>query len=59
MDSLVVGKRADFIVLNANPLDHMNNTRNISAVYVDGKAIDRAGMRERWAREFKAYDSGN
>lgn len=59
MDSLVVGKRADFIVLNANPLDHMKNTRNISAVYVDGKAIDRAGMRERWASEFKAYDSGN
>jgi imidazolonepropionase-like amidohydrolase len=55
MDSLVAGKRADFIVLNGNPLDHMKNTRNISAVYVDGKAIDRAGMRERWAREFKTY----
>jgi len=34
MDSLAVGKRADFIVLSANPLDHMKNTRNISAVYV-------------------------
>ena len=59
MDSLVVGKRADFVVLNANPLDQMKNTRNISAVYVDGKAIDRAGMRERWAKEFKAHESGN
>jgi imidazolonepropionase-like amidohydrolase len=48
MDSLVVGKRADFIVLDANPLDEMKNTRKISAVYVDGRAIDRAAMREHW-----------
>jgi imidazolonepropionase-like amidohydrolase len=47
-DSLVVGKRADFIVLRANPLDDMKNTRKISAVYVDGRAIDRAAMREHW-----------
>ena len=48
MDSLVAGKRADFIVLDANPLDEMKNTRKISAVYVDGRAIDRAAMREHW-----------
>jgi imidazolonepropionase-like amidohydrolase len=49
MDSLAAGKRADFIVLDANPLDDIKNTRKISAVYVDGKAIDRAAMREHWS----------
>jgi imidazolonepropionase-like amidohydrolase len=49
MDSLAAGKRADFIVLDANPLDDIRNTRKISAVYVDGQAIDRAAMRERWS----------
>jgi imidazolonepropionase-like amidohydrolase len=49
MDSLAVGKRADFIVLDANPLDDIKNTRKISAVYVDGQAIDRAAMREHWS----------
>ena len=33
MDLLATGKRADFVVLNANPLDDMKNTRLISAVY--------------------------
>ena len=49
MDSLVAGKRADFIVLNANPLDDIKNTRKIFAVYVDGQAIDRAAMRDHWS----------
>jgi imidazolonepropionase-like amidohydrolase len=49
MDSLVAGKRADFLVLDANPLDDIRNTRKISAVYVDGRAIDREAMRERWS----------
>jgi imidazolonepropionase-like amidohydrolase len=46
MDSLAAGKRADFIVLNANPLDDLKNTRKISAVYVEGRAIDRGAMRD-------------
>lgn len=49
MDSLAAGKRADFIVLDANPIEDMKNTRQISAVYYEGKAIDRAAMRERWS----------
>ena len=49
MDSVAVGKRADFIVLDANPLDDIKNTRRISAVYVDGHAIDRAAMRQQWS----------
>lgn len=36
------GKSADFIVLDANPLDNITNTRRISGVYLRGVALDRA-----------------
>ena len=39
--TLEVGKSADFIVLDANPLDDIANTRRISAVYLRGAAVDR------------------
>ncbi len=42
------GRSADFIVLNANPLDDITNTRQIDAVYLRGGAIDRAGMSAQW-----------
>ena len=42
------GRSADFIVLNANPLDDIANTRRIDMVYLRGQKIDRDGMRERW-----------
>jgi imidazolonepropionase-like amidohydrolase len=35
------GKSADFMVLDANPLDDIANTRRISAVYLRGVAVDR------------------
>jgi imidazolonepropionase-like amidohydrolase len=38
------GKSADFIVLDANPLEDIANTRRIAAVYLRGAAVDRAGM---------------
>ena len=40
--TLEVGKSADFIVLDANPLDDITNTRKISAVYLRGVAVDRS-----------------
>jgi imidazolonepropionase-like amidohydrolase len=43
--SVAVGKSADFIVLDANPLENINNTRKISDVYLRGKELDRAAMR--------------
>ena len=36
--TLEAGKSADFIVLDANPLDDITNTRRISAVYLRGAA---------------------
>jgi imidazolonepropionase-like amidohydrolase len=42
------GKSADFIVLNANPLDDITNTRKIADVYLRGTAVDRAGLRAKW-----------
>ncbi|MEO8256525.1 MAG: amidohydrolase family protein [Acidobacteriota bacterium] len=35
-------KAADFLVLDANPLDDIANTRKISAVYLRGAAVERA-----------------
>ena len=38
------GKRADFLVLEANPLDDITNTRRIAAVYLGGTEVDRSAM---------------
>ena len=46
--TLEAGKIADFIVLEANPLDDITNTRRISAVYLRGTPVDRAALSERW-----------
>jgi hypothetical protein len=42
------GKSADFIVLDANPLDRISNVRRIIKVYLRGKEVDRAGLRAKW-----------
>ena len=39
-----VGKKADFIVLEANPLDDITNTRLIKAVYMNGELVDRQAI---------------
>ena len=43
--TIEANKSADFLVLDANPLDNITNTRRISAVYLRGAAVDRAPFR--------------
>jgi imidazolonepropionase-like amidohydrolase len=42
--TVAAGKNADLLVLDANPLDDIRNTRRIAAVYLRGVAVDRAAM---------------
>jgi imidazolonepropionase-like amidohydrolase len=51
MGTLAVGKRADFIVLDANPLENIRHTRQISSVYLDGNKFDRDALLARWKKE--------
>jgi len=48
LGTVAAGKSADFLVLNANPLDNINNTRRIAKVYLNGRQLDRAAMRATW-----------
>jgi imidazolonepropionase-like amidohydrolase len=43
--TVAAGKSADFIVLDANPLDDITNTRRIASVYLRGAAVDRGAAR--------------
>ena len=43
--TIAANKSADFVVLDANPLDDITNTRKISAVYLRGAAVDRSSYR--------------
>ncbi len=42
--TIAVGKRADLLVLDADPLMDIRNTRKIVAVYHDGRNVAIAGM---------------
>ena len=47
------GRQADFIVLDANPLDNIANTRKINKVYLRGVEVPRAQYAARWQAKFK------
>jgi imidazolonepropionase-like amidohydrolase len=42
--TLEPGKSADLLILDANPLDDIKNTRKISAVYLRGAMVDRSKL---------------
>ena len=49
LGTIAAGKSADFIVLSANPLDDIMNTRRIADVYLRGRHIDRKALSRDWA----------
>ena len=49
MGTIAPGKTADFVVLEANPLEDIRNTRTISRVYLGGAEVDRGQLRQRWS----------
>ena len=51
LGTIAAGKRASFVVLDANPLDDIRNTRRIADVYLDGARVDRDALRARFTRE--------
>ena len=55
---VAVGKGADFLVLDANPLDDITNTRRISKVYLRGQRVDRDAMAARWQAACRAASRG-
>jgi len=48
--SLKAGKAADFVILDANPLEDIRNTRQILDVYLRGKRVDREALKQQWSR---------
>lgn len=52
--SVQAGKMADLVLLNANPLDDIHNTRKITAVIANGRLFDRAAL-DRVLREVATY----
>jgi imidazolonepropionase-like amidohydrolase len=48
--TLATGKRADFIVLDANPFDDIRNARRIDSVYLRGAKLDRKALLDKWKK---------
>src|SRR5262249_17847911 len=49
MGTVASGKEADFIVLDASPLDNIANTHKIHKVYLRGAEVDRAALKAKFS----------
>jgi imidazolonepropionase-like amidohydrolase len=49
-ETLKIDQLADFVVLNANPLDNIANTRKIDRVYLRGDEVDRAALHKKFVQ---------
>jgi imidazolonepropionase-like amidohydrolase len=47
------GRNADFIVLDANPLDNISNTRRIDKVFLRGEEVPRTELAAKWQAQFR------
>ncbi len=45
------GRSADFVVLDADPLENIMNSRRIATVYLRGAKVDRDALKAKWQRE--------
>jgi imidazolonepropionase-like amidohydrolase len=50
---VAAGRSADFIVLDANPLDSISNTRRINKVFLRGAEVPRADYAAKWRAQFR------
>ena len=48
LGAVASGKSADFVVLDANPLDDITNTRRIARVFLRGHEVNRAKLKAAW-----------
>jgi ketosteroid isomerase-like protein len=56
LGTVEVGKLADLVLLDANPLDDISNTQRIAAVVLGGRYLDRAALDELLERAERAAD---
>lgn len=53
LGTIAPSKTASFVVLDADPLADIRNTRRIRDVYLDGKLVDRNKIKSIWSEVWK------